>query len=142
MGQSIEIYKIVSLFRKYNKYDKYKYSQIIEEILPSINLNQYKLHYKNNEVIGFTNWALLSDNVEVKFNATGILKANEWKCGDNLWHIYTIAIDDLKSIIDDTKYFYVNKFGINKKIKWLRIKDNFIVLNKTKTKESWLNIYE
>lgn len=141
MGKIIDIYKIVSLFRRYKKYDKYKYSQIVDEILPSINLNQYKLHYKNNELIGFTNWALLNDTVAERFNVTGILKPNEWKCGENLWHIYTIAIDDLKSIIDNTKKLYANKFGVGKSVKWLRLKDNYKILNTTTTKESWLNIY-
>lgn len=67
MGQGItDLYKIIHLYRQFPRYDKMKYQDLVNAILPSFNLEQYQIHQVNGEVVGFTNWAFLSDEVEKK----------------------------------------------------------------------------
>jgi len=141
MGQSInDVYKIVALYRHFPKYNHIKYEDIVKSILPSINLGQYQIHKDKNEIIGFTNWAFINDLVEHRFLRTGKLKSNEWRCGNNLWHIETIAKRNLKEIMSWTKQHFTSLYGYEKPIKWIRIKDNKIVKHQVRcTKPSWNN---
>jgi hemolysin-activating ACP:hemolysin acyltransferase len=135
-----DLHRIISVYRHFEKYNSYKYEQLVNMILPSYNLGQYQIHRDKNEVIGFTNWAFLNDIVEHRFKATGILKANQWNCGDNLWHIETLAKRNLKEIMAWTKNHFTSVYGYDKPIKWLRIKDNKIVKQQVRhTKPSWNN---
>jgi len=135
-----DLHRIISVYRHFEKYNSYKYEKLVNMILPSYNLGQYQIHRDKNEVIGFTNWAFLNDIVEHRFKATGILKANQWNCGDNLWHIETLAKRNLKEIMAWTKNHFTCLYGYDKPIKWLRIKDNKIVKQQVRhTKPSWNN---
>lgn len=135
-----DLHRIISVYRHFEKYNTYKYEQLVNMILPSYNLGQYQIHRDKNEVIGFTNWAFLNDIVEHRFKATGVLKANQWNCGDNLWHIETLAKRNLKEIMAWTKSHFTSLYGYDKPIKWLRIKDNKIVKHQVRlTKPSWNN---
>ena len=130
---------IITLYRNFNKFNICADEQLNEYLNPSIQLNQYKKHYHNNQLIGFTNWALLSNQAHINFKSNGILSKKDWNSGNNLWHIETICKSNLKNIMDWTKSFLTKKFGIGKDINWLRIKDNKIVRIVTRTtKESWL----
>ena len=130
---------IISLYRNYNKFDVSLDDDLISYLSPSIVLNQYKKHYLKNELIGFTNWALLSDDAHNKFKQTGIINNEDWNSGNNLWHIETVCISNLKNIMKWTKSFLTKKFGIGKEINWLRIKDDKIIrVVKRTTKKGWL----
>jgi len=130
---------IISLYRNYNKFDVSLDNDLISYLSPSIVLNQYKKHYLKNELIGFTNWALLSDDAHNKFKQTGIINNEDWNSGNNLWHIETVCISNLKNIMKWTKSFLTKKFGIGKEINWLRIKDDKIIrVVKRTTKKGWL----
>ena len=130
---------IISLYRNYNRYDDCSDNDLISYLMPSISLNQFKKHYDNNKLIGFTNWALLSDKAHNQFKQTGLIDNKDWNSGDNLWHIETICKYNLKNIMKWTKSFLTKQFGIGKEINWIRIKDNKIVRTVTRTtKEAWL----
>ncbi len=125
MGQGInDLYKIIHLYRQFPRYDKMKYQDLVNMILPSFNLEQYQLHKVNGEVIGFTNWAFLSDEVEKRFTTTGRLKASEWKSGNNIWHIETVAKSHLREIMKWTKEYFRNVLEVDQPLKWLRIADD------------------
>ena len=125
MGQSIkDVYRVVALYKKFKRYDHLKYQDIIKLILPSINLGQYQIHKNKEEDVGFTNWAYLSDNVEQRFMNTGRLKANEWRCGKNVWHIETVAKSNVREIMNWTKEYFKGILEVNQSLKWLRISDN------------------
>ena len=135
-----DLHRIISVYRHFEKYNTYKYEQLINMILPSYNLGQYQIHRDKNEVIGFTNWAFLNDIVEHRFKETRVLKPNQWNCGDNIWHIETLAKRNLKEIMAWTKNHFTSLYGYDKPIKWLRIKDNKIVKHQVRhTKPSWNN---
>ena len=131
-------YNIISVYRHFEKYNHLSYKQIVDIILPSYNLGQYQIHKDKNEVIGFTNWAFLNDIVEFRFKTTGMLKPSQWNCGDNLWHIETLAKRNLKEIMSWTKNHFTSLYGYDKPIKWLRVRDEKIVKQQVRhTKPSW-----
>jgi hemolysin-activating ACP:hemolysin acyltransferase len=132
-----DLYRVVHLYRQFPKFDKYTYSDLVKMITPSLNLDQYQIHKVGNEDIGFTNWAYLSDTVEQRFKLTGKLKANEWNCGNNIWHIETVAKSHLRQIMKWTKEYFRGKLEVNQSIKWLRIKDHNIYRRSEKYKREF-----
>ena len=130
---------IISLYRNYPKYDNLYDLDLQHHIKPSIYLNQYKKHYYNNKLVGFTNWAYLSDIASNNFQKTGFINYNEWNSGNNIWHIETICISNLKDIMSWTKNYFAKKFGSNKVINWLRIDNKKIYRNTQRIiKGNWL----
>ena len=132
-----DLYRVVHLYRQFPKFDKYTYSDLVKMITPSLNLDQYQIHKVGNEDIGFTNWAYLSDTVEQRFKLTGKLKTNEWNCGNNVWHIETVAKSHLREIMKWTKEYFRGKLDVNQSIKWLRIKDHNIYRRSEKYKREF-----
>jgi len=133
------MHDIISLYRNFNKFNQFTNEDLVEYLKPSIQLNQYKKHYDNNSLIGFTNWAFLSNQAQDKFKETGLINSKDWNSGNNIWHIETICKYNLKKIMKWTKSFLVKQFGIGKQINWIRIKDNKIIrIVKRTTKEAWL----
>jgi cytolysin-activating lysine-acyltransferase len=132
-----DLYRTIHLYRQFPKFDKYTYADLVKMITPSINLDQYQIHRVGNQDVGFTNWAFLSDNVEQRFKLTGKLKANEWNCGNNVWHIETVAKSHLREIMKWTKEYFRTKLEINQPIKWLRIKDHNIYRRSEKYKREF-----
>ena len=130
---------IISLYRSYSKFDVCINDDLISYLSPSIFLNQYKKHYYKNELIGFTNWALLSNDAHNKFKKTGLKDNEDWNSGNHLWHFETICKSNLNLIMKWTKSFLTKQFGIGKQINWLRIKDDKIIrVVKRTTKKGWL----
>ena len=132
-----DLYRTIHLYRQFHKFDKYTYSDLVKMITPSLNLDQYQIHRVGNQDVGFTNWAFLSDNVEQRFKLTGKLKSNEWNCGNNVWHIETVAKSHLREIMKWTKEYFRTKLEINQPIKWLRIKDHNIYRRSEKYKREF-----
>ena len=132
-----DLYRTIHLYRQFSKYDKYTYEDLVKMITPSINLDQYQIHRVGNQDVGFTNWAFLSDTVEQRFKLTGKLKANEWNCGNNVWHIETVAKSHLREIMKWTKEYFRTKLEINQPIKWLRIKDHNVYRRSEKYKREF-----
>jgi hemolysin-activating ACP:hemolysin acyltransferase len=132
-----DLYRVVHLYRQFSKFNKYTYADLVKIITPSLNLDQYQIHKVGNEDIGFTNWAYLSDTVEQRFKLTGKLKPNEWNCGNNIWHIETVAKSHLRQIMKWTKEYFRGKLDVNQSIKWLRIKDHNIYRRSEKYKREF-----
>ena len=61
------MFDIINLFKSFDKYQQFSDKALSHYIAPSIWYNQYKKHYHKDQLIGFTNWALISDEVEKKF---------------------------------------------------------------------------
>jgi hemolysin-activating ACP:hemolysin acyltransferase len=130
---------ILSLYRQFDRYNKNTDKELLFYILPSYELNQYKIHKQGEEVIAFTNWAFLDKNAEKQFILTGKINPNDWKSGNNLWHIDFICVKNFKDIMAKTKRNCLNLIGLNKPTHWLRInKDNKIYRKITRfTRENW-----
>ena len=133
---------IISLYRHYPKYNHLKDYDIQHYIRPSILLNQYKKHYNKDKLVGFTNWAYLSDDAQHILQKKGIISNQDWNSGNNLWHIETICTSHLRDIMSWTKNNFTKAFGIGKIIKWLRTDNETIYRYATRTtKESWLWVH-
>ena len=103
---------IISLYRNYPKYDNLHDIDLQHYIKPSIYLKQYKKHYHKDKLVGFTNWAYLSDYASKHFQKTGIIKYNEWNSAQ--------------------------KFGSDKIINWLRTDNKKIYRNTHRViKDNW-----
>ena len=115
---------IISLYRNYNHYNHLTDEDLQTYLQPSINLNQYKKHYKDNKLIGFTNWAFLSDSNLDKFNRTGIIELEDWNSGNNLVFVFLIALENVRNIF----YWCINKakqfINLNQNFTWLRIEND------------------
>ena len=130
---------IINLFRKFKTYSIYSDYELFNYLYPSIKLNQYKKHYNKNNLIGFTNWALLSNKAENKILSSKPLNNYDWNSGDNLWHIETVSLINVKKIISWTKNNLATKYGVNRLVKWVRVNNNKIrTIKKVYSKESWL----
>lgn len=132
MGQSLtDLYRVIHLYRQFPRYNKMTYQDLVNAITPSINLDQYQIHRINGQDVGFTNWAFLSDEVEKRFMTTGKLKANEWKSGNNIWHIETVAKSHLREIMNWTKEYFRNLLEVDQPLKWLRIADDSTIYRRS-----------
>ena len=130
---------VINLMRKFKIYSSYTDYDLCNYLYPSIKLNQYKKHYNQNNLIGFTNWALLSEKAEKKILSSNPLNNEDWNSGKNLWHIETVCFSDLKKIISWTKNNLAKKYGVNRLVKWIRVNNNKIrTVKKVHSKESWL----
>ncbi len=126
-----DLYRIIHLYRQFPKYDKFTYKQLTEMVTPSLNLDQYQIHRINNEDVGFTNWAFLSDNVEQRFKLIGKLKPNEWNCGDNIWVMQVVAKSNVKEIMKWVKDYFRDKIEVNESVKWIRANNDFQIYRRS-----------
>ena len=132
--------EVVNLYRLYPKYNNISDAELRLYLMPSMKLRQCKTHYEDEEVIGFTNWAFLSDEAQKRFKKEGWLKEEEWLSGNHIWHIETICKRNLNQIIKWTKRNFTEIYGAGKAINWLRVDNDKEIRNVVKihTKESWL----
>jgi len=117
---------IISLYRNYPKYDNLHDLDLQHHIKPSIFLNQYKKHYHNDTLIGFTNWAYLSDYAFNHFKQTAKIKYTEWNSGTNLVFVEFIATKNVRNIFKWCINMASKFKGIKENFTWLRVEDNQI----------------
>lgn len=131
---------VVDLYRHYSKYDNLSDAELRLYLMPSMKLKQCKIHYDGDEIIGFTNWAFLSNEAQAKFKKQGWIEENDWLSGNHIWHIETICKRNLKQIIKWTKRYFAKIYGAGKPINWLRVDNDTQIRNVVKihTRKSWL----
>ena len=134
--QQEDLKNIISLYKNYNIYNQCSENDLIQHILPSIYLNQYKVFRYNDTGVAyaFTNWAFLNDNVEKNYKQTGRLNKFDWDSGKNCWHIDTVntAQNKLTEIYNWTINNLSNHLKDEQYINWIR-------LNKQGTKVKRIN---
>ena len=113
--------EVISLYYNFDKYKKNTYPELYYHILPSINLNQYKIFKDDKGIFGFVNWAYLNEDVEKAYVTTSKIYKNEWKSGVNLW-LYDIVILRKSNEVMSWVYNYFKKLlKTNESISWLRL---------------------
>jgi hemolysin-activating ACP:hemolysin acyltransferase len=125
-----ELHKVISFYKKFDRYKNDSNEELYYHLLPSFKLNQYKIHNDKNDMIAFTNWAFLNKDAENRFISTGILQDKDWKSGDNVWHIDTVCAKNIRKVMAWTKQYFTNLLGLNKPVNWLRISDDNKVYRK------------
>jgi hemolysin-activating ACP:hemolysin acyltransferase len=125
-----EIKTIISLYRRFDRYKRYSDKDLLFHILPSYQLKQYKLHKQGDEVIAFTNWAFLNNDAQNRFISTGKITSKDWNSGDNVWHIDTICVKNIKKVMSWTKEHFRKILKVDQSLNWLRIDDNGVIYRK------------
>ena len=116
--------EIINLYYKHDKYKKYTYPELYYHILPSINLNQYKIFKDDKGVFGFVNWAFLNDANQDSYTKEGKIYKSEWKSGVNLWLYDIIIIRKSKEVMSWVYNYFKKLLKINESISWLRLDKN------------------
>ena len=126
-----EIKTIISLYRRFDRYKKYSDKDLLFHIIPSYQLKQYKIHKQGDEVIAFTNWAFLNNDAQNRFISTTFLKPNDWKSGDNVWHIDTICVKNIKKVMSWTKEHFRKILKVDQPLNWVRISNDGVIYRKS-----------
>jgi len=135
-----DIRTIISLYKRFDRYKRFTDTSLLFHILPSYQLKQYKLHKQGDEVIAFTNWAFLSDEAEKRFLSTTFLKPNDWNSGNNVWHMDTICVKNIRKVMSWTKEHFRKILKVNQPLNWVRISnDGKIYRKSTKFKREFHN---
>tara|TARA_R110000868_G_scaffold111086_1_gene300231 strand:- start:120 stop:515 length:396 start_codon:yes stop_codon:yes gene_type:complete len=112
--------ELINLFQNFDKYKNQSAKQLETYLQPSLQLNQYKKFYKNNELVGFVNWAYLHNLVEERFKQTGKIKTSEWQSGNNLWLIEILSIKNTFSMMRWVYNYFRKQLKVDHSINWLR----------------------
>ena len=116
--------EIINLYYKFDKYKKNTYPELYYHILPSINLNQYKVFKDEQGIFGFVNWAYLSKEIEKSYIETSTIYKNEWKSGDYLWLYDIVIIRKSKEVMSWVYNYFKKLLKTNESISWLRLDKN------------------
>ena len=113
--------EIINLYYKFDKYKKNTYPELYYHILPSINLNQYKVFKDEQGIFGFVNWAYLSKEIENSYIQTSTIYKNEWKSGDYLWLYDIVILRKSKEVMSWVYNYFKKLLKTNESISWLRL---------------------
>ena len=116
--------EVINLYYKHNKYKKNTYPELYYHILPSINLNQYKIFKDKDGVFAFVNWAYLNKDVEKEYKNKAQIYKNEWNCGVNLWIHDIVSIRKTKEVALWTIKYCLKKIKTNDCFSWIRVDEN------------------
>ena len=113
--------EVISLYYNFDKYKKNTYPELYYHILPSINLNQYKIFKDEKGIFGFVNWAYLNEDVEKAYVTTSKIYKNEWKSGVNLWLYDIVILRKSKEVMSWVYNYFKKLLKTNESISWLRL---------------------
>ena len=116
--------EVIGLYYNFDKYKKNTYPELYYHILPSINLNQYKVFRDEQEIFGFVNWAYLSKEIEKSYIETSTIYKNEWKSGDYLWLYDIVILRKSKEVMSWVYNYFKKLLKTNESISWLRLDKN------------------
>jgi hemolysin-activating ACP:hemolysin acyltransferase len=123
-GKLYDITVAFGLYKSFPRYKDHTFEDVLEHIAPSVDLNQYKIHYKDGLPSAFTNWAFLNKDAEKRFMTTAELNPEDYNSGDIPWAIDLICCSNVKNVMKLNKKHFTNLLGFNKPVKWLRVNDN------------------
>ena len=134
----LDITPIIKLYKHFNIYEEFTNLEIFHHVLQSVNVNQYKVFKKNNEVIGFASWAFLNKKEEKHMLKTSHIRSGKWNSGKIIWHMDILAKQDGKEIVLQTRRHITNLVGVGKRVKWKRGYKSEILYKQFKTKRHYL----
>ena len=103
------------------KYQNNSYHELYYHVIPSIQLNQFKIFEDEDGVYGFVNWAYLNKSTEQTYQQYSKIYKNEWNNGSNLW-LYDIIISrKTKEVMSWVYNYFKKKLKTNESINWLRL---------------------
>ena len=126
-GKLYDITVAYGLYKLFPRYKDHTFEDVLQHIAPSVNLNQYKIHYRNELPYAFSNWAFLNEDAEKRFMTTAELNPEDYNSGNIPWQIDVVCVYDVKSVVKWAKQYFTNLLGYNKPVKWLRITDDEVI---------------
>ena len=136
----MDINKIIHLYKMFPKYQDNTYHEIYNHVIPSIQLNQFKIFEDEDGVYGFVNWVYLNKDTETKYKNKAQIYKNEWNCGVNLWIHDIVSVRKTKEVALWTVKYCLKKIKINDFFSWIRVNDqNQIVRISKKYKREFHN---
>jgi len=129
--------EIINFYKSFNRYKKNTYEELYYHIEQSINFNQYKI-FKDKEIYGFVNWAMVNKKTEDYFLKTG--EVLDWHCGDLMIHIDFLANKNIRKIYKWSKNNLAKIIGLGNSTNWIRLNETNKIRNivKKDIKDSWL----
>ena len=125
MNKNQDIMDAIKLYKEYDVYKNLSKNDIVQHLIPSISLNQYKVfRYDNTGVAyAFTNWAFLNNETQENYKQTGVLNKFDWNSGKNCWHIDTVntAYNKLTEIYNWTASYFSKILTDDEYFNWLRL---------------------
>ena len=117
----MDINKIINLYKMFPKYQNNSYHELYYHIIPSIQLNQFKIFEDEDGVYGFVNWVYLNKSTEQTYQQYSKIYKNEWNNGSNLW-LYDIIISrKAREVMSWVYNYFKKKLKTNESINWLRL---------------------
>tara|TARA_R100001443_G_C3305609_1_gene166422 strand:- start:363 stop:776 length:414 start_codon:yes stop_codon:yes gene_type:complete len=129
--------EIINFYKSFNRYKNNTYEELYYHIEQSINFNQYKI-FKDKEIYGFVNWAMVNKKTEDYFLKTG--EVLDWHCGDLMIHIDFLANKNIRKIYKWSKNNLAKIIGLGNSTNWIRLNNTNKIRNivKKNIKDSWL----
>lgn len=116
-----DINDVINLYKSFDKYQDHVREELFNYLLQPFNLNQYKIFYKDNHISAFICWAFLDEEYEEHFKLTS--QVNNWNCGNRVWLVDLLSLDDSKKMVEWTNRYFSKLLGIGKKVNYLRVDD-------------------
>jgi len=129
--------EIINFYKSFNRYKNNTYEELYYHIEQSINFNQYKI-FKDKEIYGFVNWAMVNKKTEDYFLKTG--EVLDWHCGDLMIHVDFLANKNIRKIYKWSKNNLAKIIGLGNTTNWIRLNETNKIRNivKKNIKDSWL----
>ena len=129
--------EIINFYKSFNRYKNNTYEELYYHIEQSINFNQYKI-FKDKEIYGFVNWAMVNKKTEDYFLKTG--EVLDWHCGDLMIHVDFLANKNIRKIYKWSKNNLAKIIGLGNSTNWIRLNETNKIRNivKKNIKDSWL----
>ena len=112
--------EVINLYYHFDKYKKNTYPELYYHILPSINLNQYKIFKDEKGIFGFVNWAYLNDSTKTKLINHGIIDFSNWNSGSNLCFADLLCRKNIRDMINWCKEHFGKQLGYDKEVVWVK----------------------
>lgn len=88
-------------------------------LVPPVTLGQTVLLWDGGRVVAYSSWAWMSDAASERFLTGESIRAEDWRCGPNLWVVDAVApFGHVRRLA----YWYRETFKPGK-ARWLRTKD-------------------
>ena len=107
-------------------YDAMDARYIQSMIIPPIELNQFKIFYRDKRPVGYTTWGFFNKETEKKLTDNEeYLTKNDWNSGDTCLHVDTVCNNI--SVLKVHRWTHSNLkkiIGIGKKVYWIRLNED------------------
>ena len=127
-----DIDNVIDLYKSFKRYEKNSREQIKTHIEQSFLLNQYKLHFEDDKLVAFTNWAFMNEAHAEHYEKTGQMLFHFWNSGKIAWHIDTVCTGNVIRVHKWTRDYFTDLLGVGGELNWLRTTDDFKVHKRRK----------